>query len=32
MSMEGNAIKPHFIKAMQAAQIRAKELGDEFGN
>jgi pyrroline-5-carboxylate reductase len=32
MSMEGDAIKPHFIKAMQAAQIRAKELGDEFGN
>jgi pyrroline-5-carboxylate reductase len=32
MSMEGDNIKPHFIKAMQAAQIRAKELGDEFGN
>jgi pyrroline-5-carboxylate reductase len=32
MSMQGDAIKPHFIKAMQAAQIRAKELGDEFGN
>jgi pyrroline-5-carboxylate reductase len=32
MSMEGDDIKPHFIKAMQAAQIRAKELGDEFGN
>jgi pyrroline-5-carboxylate reductase len=32
MSMQGDAIKPHFINAMQAAQIRAKELGDEFGN
>ena len=32
MSMEGDDIKSHFIKAMQAAQIRAKELGDEFGN
>jgi len=31
MSMEGDDIKAHFIKAMQAAQIRAKELGDEFG-
>ncbi|MEQ1536726.1 MAG: pyrroline-5-carboxylate reductase [Burkholderiaceae bacterium] len=31
MSMEGDAIKPHFIKAMQAAELRAKELGDEFG-
>jgi pyrroline-5-carboxylate reductase len=32
MSMEGDGIKPHFIKAMQAAQIRAKELGNEFGS
>jgi pyrroline-5-carboxylate reductase len=32
MSMEGDDIKSHFIKAMQAAQIRAKELGDEFGD
>ena len=31
MSMEGDGIKPHFIKAMQAAELRAKELGDEFG-
>jgi pyrroline-5-carboxylate reductase len=31
MSMEGNDIKPNFIKAMQAAEMRAKELGDEFG-
>jgi pyrroline-5-carboxylate reductase len=32
MSMEADNIKPHFVKAMQAAQIRAKELGDEFGS
>lgn len=32
MSMEGDDIKSHFVKAMQAADIRAKELGDEFGN
>jgi pyrroline-5-carboxylate reductase len=32
MSMEGDDIKQHFIKAMQTAEIRAKELGDEFGN
>ena len=32
MSMEGDDLKSHFIKAMQAAQMRAKELGDEFGN
>ncbi len=31
LSMEGDNIKPHFIKAMQAAELRAKELGDEFG-
>jgi hypothetical protein len=30
--MEVDNIKPHFVKAMQAAQIRAKELGDEFGS
>jgi pyrroline-5-carboxylate reductase len=32
MAMEGDDIKSHFIKAMQAAQQRAKELGDEFGS
>ena len=32
MSMEGDDIKSHFVKAMQTAEIRAKELGDEFGN
>ena len=32
MSMEGDDIKSHFVKAMQAAEIRAKELGDEFGS
>jgi pyrroline-5-carboxylate reductase len=32
MSMEGDDIKSHFIKAMQAAEIRAKELGDEFSS
>jgi pyrroline-5-carboxylate reductase len=31
MAMEADDIKPHFIKAMQAAELRAKELGDEFG-
>jgi pyrroline-5-carboxylate reductase len=31
MSMEDDGIKPKFIRAMQAAQHRAKELGDEFG-
>jgi pyrroline-5-carboxylate reductase len=29
--MEAAGIKPAFIKAMQAAQVRAGELGDEFG-
>jgi pyrroline-5-carboxylate reductase len=32
MAMEADNIKPHFIKAMQAAELRAKELGDEFGS
>jgi pyrroline-5-carboxylate reductase len=31
-AMESDNIKPHFIRAMQAAQQRAKELGDEFGS
>ena len=31
MSMEGDDIKARFITAMQAAEMRAKELGDEFG-
>ena len=31
MSMEGDDIKSRFIKAMQAAELRANELGDEFG-
>ena len=31
-SMEASGIKPAFVKAMQAAQQRAKELGDEFGS
>lgn len=31
-SMEGDDIKQHFIHAMQAAEKRAKELGDEFGS
>ena len=30
-SMESAGIKAAFVKAMQAAQARAKELGDEFG-
>lgn len=30
-SMEASGIKPAFVKAMQAARQRAKELGDEFG-
>lgn len=30
-SMENDDIKQRFIRAMQAAQQRAKELGDEFG-
>lgn len=30
-SMEAGGIKPAFVKAMRAAQQRAKELGDEFG-
>ena len=30
-SMEDAGIKAAFVKAMQAAQIRARELGDEFG-
>jgi hypothetical protein len=29
--MEHSGIKASFIQAMQAAQVRAKELGDEFG-
>ncbi len=30
-SMEQDQVKPLFIKAMQAARLRAAELGDEFG-
>ena len=30
-TMEHSGIKASFIQAMQAAQVRAKELGDEFG-
>jgi pyrroline-5-carboxylate reductase len=30
-SMEASGIKAAFVKAMQAAQMRARELGDEFG-
>ena len=30
-SMEASGIKASFVKAMQAAQLRAGELGDEFG-
>ena len=30
-SMEAGGIKPAFVKAMQAAELRARELGDEFG-
>jgi pyrroline-5-carboxylate reductase len=30
-SMEASGVKASFVKAMQAAQLRAGELGDEFG-
>jgi pyrroline-5-carboxylate reductase len=30
-SMEADGMKDHFIKAIQAAELRARELGDEFG-
>ena len=30
-AMEASGIKPAFVKAMQAAELRARELGDEFG-
>lgn len=30
-AMEAAGIKQHFMQAMQSAEIRAKELGDEFG-
>ena len=30
-AMESAQIKPAFVKAMQAAEHRARELGDEFG-
>jgi pyrroline-5-carboxylate reductase len=30
-TMENAGIKPAFIQAMQAAEQRARELGDEFG-
>jgi len=30
-SMEASGVKPLFVKAMQAAEMRARELGDEFG-
>ncbi|MCM5681769.1 pyrroline-5-carboxylate reductase [Schlegelella sp. S2-27] len=31
-AMEAGGIKPAFVKAMQAAQQRAQQLGDEFGS
>ncbi len=31
-SMEQDGVKQHFMRALQAAQQRAVELGDEFGN
>lgn len=31
-SMEQDDIKGRFMKALKAAQVRAKELGDEFGD
>jgi pyrroline-5-carboxylate reductase len=30
-SMENDQVGPKFVRAMQAAGLRAKELGDEFG-
>jgi pyrroline-5-carboxylate reductase len=30
-TLETAGVKASFVKAMQAAQVRAKELGDEFG-
>ena len=30
-AMESLGVKPAFIQAMQAAELRARELGDEFG-
>ena len=30
-AMEASGIKPAFVKAMQAAELRARELGDELG-
>jgi pyrroline-5-carboxylate reductase len=30
-SMEASGVKPLFVKAMRAAEVRARELGDEFG-
>ena len=30
-AMEASGVKPLFIQAMQAAEVRARELGDEFG-
>ena len=30
-SMEQDKVKPLFMRAMHAAQQRAKEMGDEFG-
>ncbi len=30
-AMESSGVKPAFIQAMQAAELRARELGDEFG-
>ncbi len=30
-AMEGTGLKPAFVRAMQAAERRARELGDEFG-
>jgi pyrroline-5-carboxylate reductase len=30
-SLDDSEVKSSFVKAMQAAQVRARELGDEFG-
>ena len=30
-ALEDSGVKASFVKAMQAAQVRARELGDEFG-
>ena len=30
-ALEDSGVKASFVKSMQAAQVRARELGDEFG-